>query len=220
MTTSLCLVPLLEGCPTVFGSINFLYENEDVHQSMEELDSICPAALHHACDHCGWSGRICKAAKQLASESPPHVINTWSLGYAKYRTPLLFVCDGASRYWEERCSIAQELINRGAKIEWCDQHGNTPFLIAASAGFIPMFEVLVAAGARTHAKNYACVGARGRCVQSSSSTHAYSKSLWVYSPWRNDPPDVVRGKSNGASQQTRMARTKTFGDVEKFDTRA
>jgi ankyrin repeat protein len=113
----------------------------------------------------------------------------------------------------------QELINRGANIEACVLHGNTPFLIAASAGFIPMLKVLVAAGARIHAKNYAGVGARGRCVQSSSTTNAYLESLGVRSSWRNYPPDAVRGKSNGASQRARMARTKAFLNMEKWDNR-
>ena len=68
----------------------------------------------------------------------------------------MFLCDGAGRYGNERCTVAKELIKRGASLEVYDQHGNTPFLIASSAGFIAMLEVLVAAGAWTEVRGLRC----------------------------------------------------------------
>ena len=133
---------------------------------MAELDSIYQTALHHLCDHCGWSLRIGEVALQLAHDCQPHVINTWSIGHAKFFTTLLFVCDGAGKYAQQRCRIAQELIHRDADIDACDQHGNTPYLLAAAVGFVDMVELLVAAHANIYAKNDAGASARGRCLLS------------------------------------------------------
>ena len=130
----------------------------------------------------------------------------WSTGFAKLDTPLMFLCDGAGPHALDRCMIAQELINRGAHLEACDQHGDTPFLLAAAAGFRDMMEVLVKAGARIHVLNAAGVGARGRSAPSSGSTSAYLAKLGVVATRRSEPSSAPRGKSNGLSQKVRQAR--------------
>ena len=61
-------------------------------------------------------------------------MNTYNVGFAKYYTPLLYVCDGADRGLY-RCGIAAKLIECLADVEARDQRGNTPFLLAAGAGF-------------------------------------------------------------------------------------
>ena len=182
---------------------------------MTDADSTSQTALHHACDHSSWSIRIAKAAEELARLSPPSVINTWSSGYAQFFTPLLFICDGAGRNAERRCLIAKILIERAADIEQYDQHGNTPFLLAASSGNVDMLKYLFAAGADIHAKNYAGCGARGRCLQSPGTAQKYLRLIGVGSSRRQHPPTAPRGKSNGASQRSRFIRSKAHSHVQQ-----
>ena len=129
------------------------YSHEDVHQSLLDHDTNYQTPLHHACDHSSWSWRICRACEAIARACPPGVINSWSTGYATYYTPLMYVCDAAGRYAKERCDIAQVLIDRKADVEAVDRLGNTPFLLASAAGFIPMLKLLHVAGANIHALN-------------------------------------------------------------------
>jgi len=173
---------------------------------MEEYDTSYQSALHHACGHSSWSWRIYKAAFVLARDGPAAVINAWSTGYALYYTPLMFVCDASGKYASERCRIANMLIDRRADIEAVDQLGNTPFLLASSAGFILMLELLYAVGACIHAVNYAGAGARSRCKQSSGTTAAYLEALNAGSAERKYPPDAVRGTRQGQSQNVRIQR--------------
>ena len=134
------------------------------------------------------------------------MINSWSTGYASYYTPLMFVCDAAGKYASERCRIAKMLIDRLADMGVVDRLSNTPFLLAASAGFIPMLELLHGAGANIHAVNYADAGSISRCKQSSGSTVAYLDGLKVGSADRKYPPDVLRGARQGPSQTVRNHR--------------
>ena len=98
--------------------------------------------MHHACDHSSYSWRISVAALQLAECSTIGVINTYNIGWAKYHTPLPYVCDGADKDLR-RCGIAEMLIECLADVEARDQRGNTPFLLAAGAGFTTMLRVLL-----------------------------------------------------------------------------
>ena len=135
-----------------------------------------------------------------------HVSNSWSTGYATYYTPLMYVCDVAGRYATERCRIAQVLIDRLADVEVVDRLGNTPFLLASAAGFIPMLKLLHAAGANVHAVNNDGAGARSRCKQSSGSTAAFLKQLNVGSACRKYPSEVPLGNRKGPSQTVRYLR--------------
>ena len=179
---------------------------EDVHQDCEEFDSTWQTALHHACNHSSWCKRICYAALDLAYRSSVEVINMPSYHFAKWITPLLFLCDVAGPMANYRCRIAKVLINRGANTEAKDQHGNTAFLLAAAAGFVSMLELLYYENADIHATNDAGAGALARCAACSSTTVNYLRSIGVLSTRRNGPPTAVRGRSNGASQKVRQVR--------------
>lgn len=196
--------------PNVGKFMYCLYSHEDVHQTMEEFDTTCQTALHHACDHSSWSWRICRACEAIARACPPGVINSWSTGYATYYTPLLYVCDAAGRYATQRCDIARVLIDRKAEMEVVDRLGNTPFLLAAAAGFLPMVMLLHAAGANIHAVNNDGAGARSRCKQSSGSTAAFLIKINVGSACRKYPSAVPRGNRKGPSQNVRQLRCDAF----------
>ena len=130
---------------------------------MEDRDSRNHSVLHHACDHCSWSWRICYACEEIARDCHVDVINSCTIGYAKFYTPLMYVCDVAGIYAKERCRIANVLIGRLADVEVRDRLGNTPFLLAASGGYIPMLELLYVSGANIHAENDAGANAHSRC---------------------------------------------------------
>ena len=132
------------------------------------------------------------------------------MGYATYYTPLMFVCDGAGQYAIERCDIAQVLIDRKADLEAVDRLGNTPFLLASAAGFLPMVRILHAAGANVHAVNNDGAGARSRCKQSSGSTAEFLKQLNVGSACRKNPSEVPRGCRKGPSQTVRYLRCNAY----------
>ena len=126
----------------------------------------------------------------------------------------MLLCDGCGKYSHQRCTIARVLINRGADLETCDKHGNTPFLIAASAGFVEMMELLFSSGANIHAQNTCGVGARGRCAMSSSTANEYAASIGVMPSWKSQASTAVRSKSNGASQQMRGHRNNMYWNFE------
>ena len=182
---------------------------------MYELDSWHQTVLHHACSHCSWSWRIGKAAFAYASTCSTEIINLPSLGYAFYFTPLMLLCDGGGKHSHQRCTIAKVLINRGADLETCDKHGNTPFLIAASAGFVAMMELLYTEGANIHAHNILGAGARGLTAMCSSTANAYATSIGVLPSWKSHAPRAVRCKSNAASQQVRGQRSKLYRIIEE-----
>ena len=175
---------------------------------MHELDSWQQTVLHHACSHCSWSWRIGKAAFAYASTCSTEIINLPSLGYAFYFTPLMLLCDGGGKHSHQRCTIAKVLIDRGADLETRDKKGNTPFLIAASAGFVAMMELLYTEGANIHAQNTIGAGARGLTAMCSSTATAYLTSIGVKPSWKSPAPRPVRGKISGASQQLRKQRHK------------
>ena len=181
---------------------------------MDEVDSSIQTVLHHTCNHCTWSWRMCKAAEDIARTCDASIINICSTGYALYFTPLVLLCDGAGQYSHQRCNIAKVLIERRADLETCDQHGNTPFLIAASAGFVDMMKLLFPSGANIHAQNTCGVGARGRCAMSSSTANEYAASINVMPSWKSQASTAVRSKSNGASQKMRGHRNKMYWTFE------
>ena len=96
---------------------------------------------------------MCNAPEQLARVSSVCLINTGSTGYAKGRTPLIYVCEGAGKYGDARVRIAQLLIERQANLEARDQQGNTALLLAAAGGFTSMVELLKDRGADLLATN-------------------------------------------------------------------
>ena len=88
---------------------------------MEDRDSRNHSVLHHACYHSSWSWRICYACEVIARDCHVDVINSCTTGYAIYYTPLMYVCDAAGKYANERCRIANVLIERLADVEVRDQ---------------------------------------------------------------------------------------------------
>ena len=126
----------------------------------------------------------------------------------------MYVCDAAGRYATQRCDIAQVLIDRKAEMEVVDRLGNTPFLLAAAAGFLPMVMLLHAAGANIHAVNNDGAGARSRCKQSSGSTAEFLKQLNVGSACRKHPSEVPRGCRKGPSQTVRYLRCNAYDKAQ------
>ena len=158
-----------QGVLQQFKSI-CLFAYEDVHQSMHHTDSTSQSALHHACSHCLWSRRICKATLELARDCPCELLNIGSTGYGRGLTPLLHVVNGAGVHSDALCRIAEVLINRHANIEACGQQGNTPFLLASAAGFTDMLKLLRARNANIRHVNTRGGGARALAAMSSGTT--------------------------------------------------
>ena len=122
----------------------------------------------------------------------------------------MYVCDAAGKYAKERCRIAKVLIDRLADVEVVDQLGNTPFLLAAVGGYIPMLELLYVVGANIHAVNDAGANARSRCKLSSGSTCAFLDEIHVGCADRQYPREVHRGARSGPSQVSRHRRLNAY----------
>ena len=127
----------------------------------------------------------------------------------------MLLCDGGGKHSDQRCTIAKVLIDRGADLETRDKKGNTPFLIAASAGFVAMMELLYTEGANIHAQNTIGAGARGLTAMCSSTATAYLTSIGVKPSWKSPAPRPVGGKISGASQQLRKQRHKLSRIIEE-----
>ena len=195
--------------------IYFLFANEDVHQSTHHTDSTSQSALHHACSHCLWSWRICKAAEELARDCPCELLNIGSTGYGRGLTPLLHVVNGAGVHSDARCRIAEVLINRRADIEACDQQGNTPFLLASAAGFTDMIELLRARNANIRHEKTRGGGARALAAMSSGTTQLALKAMGV-PPSICPPSDVPRSRKQGFSQSIRRTRLNLSNAVNEI----
>ena len=97
-------------------------------------------ALHAAC----CNGHL-KCVQLLSNNSRQN----FNITDADHRTPLHLVCTkcvSSRLLTSERCEIIRLLLQRGSAMHARDRAGNTPILLAAMAGCIPMVETCIEVG--------------------------------------------------------------------------
>ena len=116
--------------------------------------------------------------------------------------------------------VARKLIEKSADMEVRDQRGNTPLLLAASAGFIDMLALLLAEGADRLAVNYYGDGAIARCVQSSGTSATYLRWMGASRACAHGPKLPVPRGPMGFSQRSRLNRHSATQYCEWLDRQA